>query len=359
MDENRKLTKVYYVNSTGRRYKNAYTSPLFAQASTFNQIQQALDSPARWSSDSGLSFSSAKCRITSRSCCLPTDGYILYGNPITHFTEIKDLGLRYSSTFGFSHQVQFQVVRTPQSNKTQTEVGVSPLLERIIRQYVCVVHPTMCSTAHQKLMYNIAYRTPADLVTNHYATKYTPTPIVFHLVNCCHHPNCANNFGYTGFGCSVWQLSTPPYLCFTPDGIPIRTKKYLRTYIGFDLHQRIAHPTRFTADKLLPNSQNSTPNSYKVTPGVATDARILERFPTGGYFGAQVWSTDLCIRICQEQVNKFASCDRTIGNQTIHSTHAGYRVARNARPVQLQAYYRSVVEMITFEIWVQTNKEYV
>ncbi|KAG5453307.1 RNA-binding motif protein, X-linked 2 [Clonorchis sinensis] len=56
-------------------------------------------------------FSSAKSRIISRCCSRQVDAFIINGNPVTHSTEIKELGLRYSCASSVSHQVQFQVAR--------------------------------------------------------------------------------------------------------------------------------------------------------------------------------------------------------------------------------------------------------
>ncbi|GAA53929.1 hypothetical protein CLF_111643 [Clonorchis sinensis] len=92
--------------------------------------------------DSGLSFSFTESCITSCRSSLPTDAFTVNGNPITHSTEIKDLGLRYSCTFRFSHQVQFQVARArrlsfltlrsfhiPDAKVASFKLCVRPLLE--------------------------------------------------------------------------------------------------------------------------------------------------------------------------------------------------------------------------------------
>ncbi|GAA53138.1 prominin [Clonorchis sinensis] len=48
-----------------------------------------------------------------------TDKFAHNENPVTHSKETKDLGLRYTCTFSFFHQVQFQVARAPLTNIDQ------------------------------------------------------------------------------------------------------------------------------------------------------------------------------------------------------------------------------------------------
>lgn len=78
----------------------------------FRNIQYDLDSVVRWTTISGLKFSSDKCQILFNHCPPTTASFTLDGNLITNAITVTDLGLRYSCNFNFTNHVMYQVAKS-------------------------------------------------------------------------------------------------------------------------------------------------------------------------------------------------------------------------------------------------------
>ncbi|GAA47469.1 hypothetical protein CLF_100404 [Clonorchis sinensis] len=83
------------------------------------------------------------CHINSCRCSKQADTFTVNGNPVTHSTDIKDFGLRYSCTFTFSQQVQCQVARAQRTD---------------LRHYFFLVYYTLIWSSLPDLFRNITHR---------------------------------------------------------------------------------------------------------------------------------------------------------------------------------------------------------
>ena len=109
---------------------------------TISRIQKELNSLDIWSSMWQITFSPDKSGITVFKCSPPADAFTLKGKAITIQNTVRDLGLRYSDNYNFSHQVNYQlakcrqllgaisrVIKHPQVKLQLYKSHVRPLLE--------------------------------------------------------------------------------------------------------------------------------------------------------------------------------------------------------------------------------------
>ena len=109
---------------------------------TVTRIQKELNSLDNWSSIWQINFSPDKSGITVFKCSSPVDTLTIKGKVIASQNIVRDLGLRYSCSYSFSHQVTHQlakcrqmlgiisrVFRLPQARLELYKSHVRPLLE--------------------------------------------------------------------------------------------------------------------------------------------------------------------------------------------------------------------------------------
>ena len=109
---------------------------------TIIQIQKELNSLDNWSTLWQIKFSPDKSGITAYKCTPPADALTLKGKVISIQNTVRDLGLRYSGNYNFSHQVSHQlakcrqllgiiyrVIKLPQVKLELYKTQVRPLLE--------------------------------------------------------------------------------------------------------------------------------------------------------------------------------------------------------------------------------------
>lgn len=70
-------------------------------------IQMELYALQRWCQEWKMTFSVSKCKVLFFRCNIINDILTLDDNPVTCCTTIRDLGVRYSSSFNFSEQVHY------------------------------------------------------------------------------------------------------------------------------------------------------------------------------------------------------------------------------------------------------------
>jgi hypothetical protein len=91
--------------------KLVYTLPSNTVSVGLQHIQSDLDSLHKWSTSSGLHFSPSKCSVIT--CRFPSAqiSLRLNGVPLPVVPVIRDLGVRYTSLFSFSHQALYQIAK--------------------------------------------------------------------------------------------------------------------------------------------------------------------------------------------------------------------------------------------------------
>jgi hypothetical protein len=82
---------------------------------TLRNIQMDLDSLAELSNIRKIRFSSTKSNVLTYKCLVPCDSILIAGERITVQNSVRDLGIRYSSSFNFSEHVSFQLAKARQS----------------------------------------------------------------------------------------------------------------------------------------------------------------------------------------------------------------------------------------------------
>jgi hypothetical protein len=95
--------------------KIVYSFQLIDLLLTIQNIQQDLTGADTWCKIWLMKFSANKSNIIAHRCQIPINSITLDGHNIPITKSVRDLGIRYSNTFNFSEQVNYQAARTRQT----------------------------------------------------------------------------------------------------------------------------------------------------------------------------------------------------------------------------------------------------